>query len=390
MMESLRNRYWIIGLRSQAKRVKRYCVRCQRFDSVECSQAMAPLPAERLKRSDVFSICGLDFAGPLYASDAVGKKFYILLFTCCVVRAVHLELCESLSLGDFMLAYKRFVARRGHPTKILSDNAKTFQAAQKLIADSSTGDTVKWSFNAPRAPWRGGIWERLVRSVKQSLKKTLGNRVLKRSELETALVEVESVINSRPLTYVSDDPQCQEVLTPSHFLLGRSDGHKPVVVGKARSLSNISLRDGHLQISSQLDKFWEFWYKEYIRNLPLVKSSPKSSPVRENSLVLIREDNCPRLHWPMARVIRLLPGRDGLVRTIELKTAKGILVRPIQRVHAYELDDDNESDYVLEESNQDKPDEDQSVNEGLSTFSNGRLGVTKRGRIVKPPNRLDC
>lgn len=382
MMESLRNRYWIIGLRSQAKRVKRFCVRCQRFDSLECIQAIAPLPAERLKRSDVFSICGLDFAGPLYASDEVGKKFYILLFTCCVVRAVHLELCEGLSLGEFMLAYKRFVARRGQPTKILSDNAKTFQAAHKLIANNSAGDTVTWSFNAPRAPWRGGIWERLVRSVKQSLKKTIGNKVLKRSELQTVLTEIESCVNSRPLTYVSDDPQCQEVLTPSHFLLGRSDSHKPDMGKKAPLLSKESLREGHSQLTMQLDKFWEFWYKEYIRNLPLIRSSPVNSVVEENSLVLIREDNCPRLQWPLARVVRLLPGRDGLVRTVELKTAKGTFVRPIQRVHAYELDRDD--DFFLGETIKDKSNPNETMIDKVRPVL-----VTKRGRIVKPTTRLD-
>lgn len=378
MMTSLRNQFWLIGLRSLAKRVKRECVHCQRHDSSPCTQVLSPLPRERLTRALPFSVTGLDYAGPVYVADQVGKKFYILIFTCGVIRAIHIELCESLSLIDFMLAFRRFVSRRGMPNKVLSDNAKTFQAAAKQIAQSYAEEGVKWAFNTPRAPWRGGIWERLVRSVKQSLKKTIGSRLLTRTELETVLIEIEFCINSRPLTYVSDDPECSGILSPSHFLLGRSDGHKPVpqsnVDDMGLELTGAFVRNSYRYANEQLNRFWRMWYEDYIRNLPHIKSSFKENSLKEGSIVMLSEDNCPRLVWPLGQILRLLPGRDGKVRTVEVKTAKGNLVRAVQKVHHLELDqvEELESKSCIDIAD---------TNEELNRRS-------MRGRLIKPPYRL--
>ena len=133
LMTTLRNTYWIVGLRQLSKRVCRECVPCRRIDSRACSQPVAPLPDLRVKCAPPFTVTGLDYAGPLFCLNFPKTKFYILLFTCAVVRSVHLELTDSLCLSDCLLAVRRFSARRGLPTVFYSDNATTFTAMSNKL-----------------------------------------------------------------------------------------------------------------------------------------------------------------------------------------------------------------------------------------------------------------
>ncbi|GFO43023.1 transposon tf2-9 polyprotein [Plakobranchus ocellatus] len=103
VVSTLRNQYWIIGLGTLAKRMKRKCFPCQRLDAKACQEPIAPLMEARLKQSPPFSVVGIDYAGPIFCKNAPGQKFYVLLFTCAVIRAEHLELAESLALSHFLL-----------------------------------------------------------------------------------------------------------------------------------------------------------------------------------------------------------------------------------------------------------------------------------------------
>ena len=150
------------------------------------------------------------------------------MFTCCVTRAVHLELVPDLTPQTFLRSLKRFVARRGIPSQIVSDNAKTFvSAAQTLerLFDNPevqlylSGLKIKWNFNFKKAPWRGGFFERLIQSMKKCLRKSIGKDRLTLDELTTAVVQVEAKLNSRPISYVSSE-DLKEPLTPSHLLTG--------------------------------------------------------------------------------------------------------------------------------------------------------------------------
>ena len=162
------------------------------------------LPQDRTSQAPPFAVTGVDFAGPLFSVDFPKKKLYVCLFTCAVTRAVHLEITESLSLSDFMMALRRFSARRGVPSVIYSDNACTFKGADAYLQRHFGHLAHRWKFMVPRAPWWGGMYERLVRSVKAALRKSLGQRSLSKTELETVLAEVEACVNSRPLTFVGD------------------------------------------------------------------------------------------------------------------------------------------------------------------------------------------
>ena len=142
------------------------------------------------------------------------KKVWICLYTCCVVRAIHLDLVPDQTTPAFLRSFRRYVARRGVPRQVVSDNGKTFKAAAKALRD------VKWVFNIPKAPWWGGVFERLVRCIKRCLRKMVGQAKLSADELLTVLLEVEMVLNSRPLTVVSAE-DVEEPLTPSHLIVGQ-------------------------------------------------------------------------------------------------------------------------------------------------------------------------
>lgn len=339
MMSAIRNRFWVIGLRAIARQVKRECLLCQRLDARPGDQSVAPLPGSRVRQSPPFSVIGIDHAGPLYCSDLDGRKNYILLITCAVTRAIHLELVPSLSLSDFMLAFRRFVSRRGLPSIVYSDNAKTFVGAPQEILKYFGTFGLDWRYIAPRAPWWGGFYERMVKGVKSSLKKTIQRRSLSRAELETILFEIEACINSRPLTSTDDEAVLEgDILTPNHFLIGRScfilPGESPTTLSSGKS----DLTERYRHKGTFLDHYWKIWSREYIRNLPQVRSSPRGLGLKEGTLVLIREDNTPRLLWPIGFVKRMILGRDGLPRTYEVSTSKGIFIRPVQRLHSLELE----------------------------------------------------
>lgn len=401
LVSTLRSTYWVVGLRRMAKSICNKCVPCRRHHSKACTQPVAPLPALRVTPSPPFAVTGLDYAGPLFCVDKPSCKFYILLFTCAVIRAIHLELTDSLSMDDCTLALRRFAARRGLPSVFYSDNAQTFVGVSHKLKQMFGPLAPNWNFIVPRAAWWGGWWERLVRSVKVSLRKTLGVKSLSRNELETTLHEIEACINSRPLTYVGEECGNAPPLTPSHFLIGRPAGFKIENVNECivqSAVKDLSVREQIRQL--QLEKFWKMWSCDYIRNLPpAVKGFVPKCNLKEGSLVLIKEDNIPRMSWPCGIVLQVFPGKDGLVRSVKLKTAKGIVQRPIQRLHDLEINNGapcTELEGTEESSNKNNGSAQSSVAydscnvEDVSTYVEICPGsYTKRGRRVKRPVRMN-
>ncbi|KAG8173850.1 hypothetical protein JTE90_001688, partial [Oedothorax gibbosus] len=172
VLSELRSNFWILRGRQAIKNALHNCLPCKIARAKCDKQVEAPLPADRLTPCKPFDTTGIDFAGPVYVRGAnVPKKSYIALFTCSTTRALHIELVSDLTTDTFLMALQRFVGRRGLPHTIYTDNATTFQAANKeLIALwnslSSTnaqqfyaGNGIRWKFIVPRAAWWGGWWE---------------------------------------------------------------------------------------------------------------------------------------------------------------------------------------------------------------------------------------
>ncbi|XP_054709780.1 uncharacterized protein LOC129219413 [Uloborus diversus] len=227
----LREKLWIIKARQRIKTVLHKCLICKRFNARPGAQVVAPLPADRIIESPPFAVTGLDYAGPFYCREN-NEKHYLLLFTCAVTRAIHLELVPSMNTESLLLAFRRFISRRGLCNTIYSDNAKAFKRADielkkvfKCIGHPSVQDlfshyNINWKYIVERGAWWGGFWERMVRTIKTSLRKIVGRSSLSLNELETVFIEIEATINSRPITYVYDDPSEPSPLTPAHFLVG--------------------------------------------------------------------------------------------------------------------------------------------------------------------------
>lgn len=135
-LTELRSQFWIVKGRSFVKQTLGRCTICRRLEGKSYRVPLPPpLPAFRVQEAPPFSYTGVDFAGPLYVKTASNEfsKVWIVLFTCCVTRAIHLDLVTDLSTPAFIRSLKRFAARRGLPVKIVSDNGKTCKAAAKVL-----------------------------------------------------------------------------------------------------------------------------------------------------------------------------------------------------------------------------------------------------------------
>ena len=333
-LNEVRQRYWIPRGRAQVKRVLFECAFCRNRRARPQHPRMADLPTDRFDDSRPFSTVGMDYFGPLTVKRfRKTEKRYGLLVTCLATRAVHLEVSNSLDTDSFLMAFRRFVARRGRPKKVFSDNGTNLKGGerelrealtgwnQEKIADQLSQQQIEWHFNPPAASHMGGIWERLVGSVKRALAVVLGNEVTTDETLTTVFCEVENIINSRPLTHVTEDARDLTALTPNHFILGKGSRCLPPGVFSNHEL-HARKRWRYTHVLT--DHLWQRWRKEYLHTLVhRRKWQADRKDLAVGDLVLLAESDTPRGHWPLARVSQVFPGPDGRVRTVRLTTAAG-------------------------------------------------------------------
>jgi hypothetical protein len=240
------------------------------------------------------------------------------------------------------MAIRRFISRRGSPTKLYSDNGTNFHGAERELRESlaeldqsklhdvMTAKGIEWHFIPPGSPHMGGAWERMVQSVKKALYAVLKEKAPRDEVLHTLIVEAEHIVNSRPLTFVSSDPDDPEAITPNHFLIGRSSNNQsPGVFDEA----DLCLRR-QWRISQRLtDHFWKRWIREYVPTLiKRAKWHGKATTIKVGEVVLLADDDGPRNSWPLGRIIATYPGKDGQVRVVDVKTTKGTYRRPVVKI----------------------------------------------------------
>ncbi|MCP4457065.1 MAG: DDE-type integrase/transposase/recombinase, partial [Cytophagales bacterium] len=318
----------------------------------------------------------MDYFGPLWIRTPTDKvKVWVCLFTCLATRAIHLEVAMDLSAVTFLNCLRRFISRRGQPTKIISDNAPQFTLTQGTIESISTKFTIspefqqycanegiQWHFITEYAPWQGGVYERMVGIAKSTLKKSIGRKMLTMDELQTFLCEAEAVVNSRPLTYISEDIDSPEILRPIDFLIPHGqvgapqleeDGDDPEYIPKLDSRQKLLKFWRNTQ--QCLDKFWQLWNNDYLQSLRerFQKSHPNPRVARqyapeEGSVVLLKEENVPRAAWKLGRVSKLISSHDGAVRSAEVTLPnKKKYRRPINLLYPLELHDKEEKETTV-------------------------------------------
>ncbi|CAK1547419.1 unnamed protein product [Leptosia nina] len=345
VMNEIRQRYWIIGLRAAIKGMQRRCQTCIMRRASPVTPPMGDLPEERLRHgTHPFTCTGVDYFGPMTITVARrNEKRWGALFTCLTTRAIHLELVPTLSTDSMIMALRRFAARRGAPRVLYSDNGTNFiganrelkEAWEALAKDNLATEAEKlgvhWKFIPPGAPNMGGAWERMVRSIKVALEATLRERRPREEVLHTLLLEAEHIVNSRPLTNLTDNAE-EEALTPNHFLIGRSCG-----AARIGAFANEELVGRDTWKTTQLlaDHFWKRWLQEYLPTLlprRIDGRTDRARNLREGDIVYIVDPTLPRCTWPRGRVKATHPGVDGRVRVVDVSTKAGVLRRPASRI----------------------------------------------------------
>ena len=198
-LTELRSTYWLVRGRQFVRKLIYSCLVCCKLEGRPYQSVPPPaLPDYRVRQSRPFQHTGVDFAGPLYVKGSEKPKVWLCLYTCCVTRAVHLDVVPDLNAMTFIRSFKRFTSRRGVPSK--TDNGKTFKSASRIIKNVVSDPIVKkhfvdlrvqWRFNLERAAWWGGMFEQLIKCAERCLKKTIGKASLTYEELSTVTTEIE-------------------------------------------------------------------------------------------------------------------------------------------------------------------------------------------------------
>ncbi|XP_076810887.1 uncharacterized protein LOC143453439 [Clavelina lepadiformis] len=344
VLASIREKFWIVRGHSAVRYYLKRCLPCRVWKAKTGEQLMAPLPEARVTPGHrPFTNTGVDYMGPLMVKQGRSQvKRYGCIFTCLATRAIHIEIAFSLETSSFISAYRRFINRWGSSTKkMFSDNGSNFVGAErelhqgiqrwnkKQIHEFFCQKSIDWHFNPPLASHQGGVWERMIRTVRKILRSIAGERVFDEESLVTFMSEVESIINNRPLTPVSDDPDDLSALTPMSILAGSLEPSLP----PDEFLKADGYRRSWRFAQLLADQFWQQWIKDY---LPLLQQRQKwLQPIpnfKTGDLVLMVDETKKRGHWPKARVEETYPDKEGRVRRVQVKTADNRLMRDIRKL----------------------------------------------------------
>ena len=341
----VRKKYWIVGDMNLLKNVVHNCVICRKHRGKPIQQKMADLPEVRVRPcSPPFQTTLVEYLGPvnIKLNRNTTTKGYCAVFTCAVTRAVHLTCVQDLSTPAFLQALERFVSIRGAPSTLVSDNGTCFMGADNIINELNLKLdpaqlrehcqqlSVQWKFGPPGGPHHQGAVERMVQEVKKGMRHLVKADRLTFVEWETVFCQISGLINGRPLTAKSSSPLDHPPLTPNHFLIGRGDLPCPEVpweeyVGNLRKRREIR--------NAMVDGFWQRWMECIHKLSPRQKWQQSAENLQEGDIVLVIGEDRKRGSWKMAEVVNIYPGKDDLVRVVEIKFADDTNVkRPVTKL----------------------------------------------------------
>lgn len=184
---------------------------------------------------------------------------------------------------------------------------------QEQIAGNVANDGIRWNWNPSPGSHFGGVFESLVKVAKKTLKAIVRNAGLTNDELQTAIKEVEALMNSRPLTYEGADPRDKPVLTPNHFLVGRLGGQLGGQLAPQVTDDIAFNPRNRWRLIQNLERvFWKRWREEYLSTLNTRKKFREAiENLKVGDVVLVVDQNAPRSQWHLGRVEEVFPGHDG-------------------------------------------------------------------------------
>nr|XP_039251093.1 uncharacterized protein LOC120328630 [Styela clava] len=305
---SLRQRFWIVKGGAMVKSVIRKCMFCRRRSSPVSKQIMADLPKERVTPGErPFTYVGVDYFG----------HFLVKQGRSTVKRFIH-KCVKKIYCGS------NFVAAN----KILRKEIEVWNSSK--VGQFLRQENIKFHFNPPTASNFGGCYERLIRSVRKILVALLHDQLVSDEALATIFCEVESQLNSRPITPISFDPKDDEPLTPNHLLLLNPTSNLPPGIFDKKDCYT---RRRWRQIQYLADQFWIRWTKEYLPTLQTrQKWTSKKRNMEVGDIVLLVDNTIPRGKWQTGRVMETTPDKLGAVRQVTVKTSRGLLRRPIAKL----------------------------------------------------------
>lgn len=332
--------FWILSPKRAIRSVVSKCMKCFRVNPRPAiPPVMGNLPSFRIGALKPFSSAAIDFGGPFDIALGRGRgvrtyKAYICVFVCTSTKAIHIELASELSTEAFLAALKRFVARRGRCSRLVSDQGRNFIGASNYFAsimkNAAEKEEIKFSFNPPGSPHFNGLAEAGIKSVKTHLARVVGSQRLTFEEFSTVLTQVEAMLNSRPLTPLSTDTADLTVLTPGHFLT-----LEPLTALPEENFLEQTISPLHRwkMLQRMHQDFWKRWSLEYMHTLQQKSKWCKDhTNVCVGTLVLIVDEQTRPALWKLGRIEALHPGADDICRVVTVRTATGCYQRPVVKL----------------------------------------------------------
>ena len=355
-LNKIRREIHSVKLRRQIREIIHRCIPCRRLIGKPFKYPQdPPLEAYRTRCSRPFYTCGVDFIGPFQVCNSGNiTKVYIIIFSCLVSRAIYLSLVADRTTETFLRSLTGLSARHCEPALFISDNEGAFKKANKVlhfisksVAFKNTG--ITWKFLPSRASWMGGVYERLVQIIKIELMKIQNKAQFNLMEWRSHLAEVESLVNDRPLTYVSDDAENPEVITPKAIIHGclnetnlatDTNIDKAIIAMKELQSDPVKLYRDKQKLKEQ---FHNKLYEEYIQALNVSAYRKNKSQgkycryIPEVGGVVSIKDPDVSFGGRLAYITKLIPSSDGLIRKVEVKTTvpnpRTSLTKNLKTVH---------------------------------------------------------
>ncbi len=351
----LRRFVWILRGLQTVKTIIHHCVICQRNFKDPSRQQMAPLPQRRLIPTAPFEEVGLDCMGHFLVklNGRADHKVWAVIFTCMVSRAVHVEVLFKMDTEAMINAIIRFAARRQTVRRFISDCGTNLTGASRVLKEEmrswNTSSTVElqrrglqWDFIPPGTPHYGGIWERVVALFKKHLASITSGHVLHYDVFQTAVIEVEGILNRRPLTPMSDDPSDTSALRPVNILHPSTFSHSSAaILPPGTGNDAVGMRCRWRNAQARVDAFWKIWKSEYLQLLHARSKWTKSEVnIKKDALVIIVDETLHRHQWSMGRVVEV-EGSGAHVRRAQILRPDGkIVLKDRSKIVRLELDSD--------------------------------------------------
>ena len=351
----LRRFVWILRGLQAVKTVIHHCVTCQRNFKDPMKQQMAPLPQRRLIPTAPFEEVGLDCMGHFLVklNGRADHKVWAVVFTCMVSRAVHVEVLFKMDTEAMINAIIRFAARRQTVRRFISDCGTNLVGANRVMKEEmqswNASSTValqqhglQWDFIPPGTPHYGGVWERVVSLFKKHLASITSGHVLHYDVFQTAVIEVEGILNRRPLTPLSDDPSDTSALRPVNILHPSTFSHSSAAILPPETGNDaVGTRCRWRNAQARVDAFWKVWRAEYLQLLHARSKWTKSEVnIKKDALVIIVDETLHRHQWSLGRVVEV-EGSGGHVRKAQILRPDGkIVLKDRSKIVRLELDSD--------------------------------------------------